>query len=937
MVSMQWESLQSCLPESWRPFTQKLKAQIARLIPSQFATAQPTTTQLGQQPTQTMGRMGMSMASSRRSVERLIRDRKRLRLIKFMRFAAFGGLAAVVLGIVGFFVLFAYYSRDLPKPGEIVRRTGYSTRIYAKNGELLYDLYDQERRVPVKIDQVPEALKQATVAIEDKDFYKHEGFDFLTLIRIPYNYVFKGGRVIGGSTLTQQLVKNVLLTNERSITRKFKEFVLALQIERTFTKDQILEMYLNEAPYGGTAWGIGTAAEIYFGKPVTDLNVVESAILAGLPQRPSAYSPFIGKTDTDGTPLWRVRAKGVLRRMHEDGYLTDLGYQDAESSLDTVVFKNEGVNIAAPHFVFYVRDKLAEMYGEDVIETAGFKVTTSLDYELQLETEKIVQEEIDKVSNLNITNGSVMVMNPKTGEIIVMVGSKDFNNDEIDGQFNVAVDGLRQPGSSIKPVTYLMLLRHGYNPANILMDVPTTFATGAEVDKPYEPKNYDGKFRGPVDIRHSLASSFNLPAVKSLAMVGIDQFLDQAYKMGFVTLAPTPENFRRFGLAVTLGGAEVHLIDSVSAYSAFANGGRKVEPVSILKVEDKNGTVIYENKNVQGPQVMSPEEAFLIDSILSDNEARSIAFGTRSLLNVSPNIAVKTGTTNDQRDNWAIGWSQEIMVGAWVGNSDNSAMKQVASGVSGATPIWQRVIKAALEKDEYGTPDWVIPSGIDHLEVDTASGYPKHDDFSSKWEYVIKGTVSTTPDPMHTKLKLCRGENKLANDAKISAGDYDEKEFLVMREDDPVSQDGRNRWQEAIDAWINGQEDSRYKPPTEYCGDQSEIYLSLKKPENEKKYESEDIEVEVEADSNDGIDKIELWVDGGLRETINNRTYKGTVHLLAGQHELWAKVKTKSGKEKESNHVKIGTGGQDWKTPDPTPTPTPTTTATPSPTPTLVP
>lgn len=921
MVSMQWESLQRRLPESWRPYFDKLKEKLASFGLQSKLDTQTT-------PSSPMTRL----ASPRRSTERLSQERKRLRMIKLLRFAAVGGLAAVVLGIIVFFGLFAYYSKDLPKPGEVVRRSGFSTRIHAKDGTLLYDLYDDERRVPIKIDQAPEHLKQATIAIEDKDFYKHEGFDFMTIVRIPYNFVFKQGRVVGGSTLTQQLVKTALLSNERNVIRKFKELVLSLQIERTFTKDQILEMYLNEVPYGGAAYGVGTAAEMYFSKQVTELTVIESAILAGLPQRPSAYSPLTGKNDVDGTPLWKVRARGVLRRMHEDNYLTDLAYQDALAGLETVQFSNGNINITAPHFVFYVRDQLAEMYGEDVVETAGFKVTTTLDLELQRQAQDIVYEEIDKVAEVNISNGSVMVMNPKTGEIIVMVGSKDYHNDEIGGQFNVAVDGLRQPGSSIKPITYLMMFKQGHSPATMLMDVPTVFAANDSVD-PYEPKNYDGRFRGSIDLRNSLGSSLNIPAVKALAIVGVDQFLDQAYKMGFVTLEPTRENLQRFGLAATLGGAEVHLIDTVSAYSSFANGGRRVDPVSILKVEDRNGRVIYEHKPAQGPEVLTAEEAFLINDILSDNGARMMAFGGNSLLNVSPNVAVKTGTTNDQRDNWAIGWSQDVIVGAWVGNNDNSAMKSVASGVSGATPIWRRIIMAALEKDEFSDPEFQVPAGIEQATVDGISGYPEHDGFPAKTEYFIKGTVPTTPDPIHTKLKLCEGKNELANEARIAAGDYDEKEFIVARENDPVSEDGKNRWQEAIDAWVAGQGDERYKVPTEYCGDSDEVYLRLREPDDKENYDSEDIEVEIEADSGDGIEKLELWVNGSLKETINSRTYKGKIKLSKGRYEIYAVAKTKSGKEKKSGTVRIGTGGADWEEEDedededePTPTPSPTPT-----------
>lgn len=871
-------------------------------------------------------------APSRRASRRLTQAQRKLLWMKLLRFGAIGMLAAVVLGMMAFFALFVYYSSQLPKPGEIVRRSGFSTKIFARNGELLYDLYDQERRTPIKIDQAPEHLKQATIAIEDKDFYNHEGFDMLTILRIPYNAIVKQ-RVVGGSTLTQQLVKNVFLTNERSVTRKFKELVLSLQIERTFSKDQILEMYLNEAPYGGTAWGVGTAAEMYFDKPIQELTVTEAAILAGLPQRPSAYSPFTGKTDEEGVPLWKVRTLGVLRRMKEDGYISDLGYEEAIKELDQIVFNTSGVNIVAPHFVFYVRDLLAEQYGEDVVETAGFKVTTSLDLDLQKEAETVVAEEIEKVESLNITNGAVVVMQPQTGEIMVMVGSKDFNSEEIDGQFNVAVDGLRQPGSSIKPVTYLALLQRGYTPSSMLMDVSTVFQATAN-DKPYQPKNYDGIFRGPVNVRNSLGSSLNVPAVKALALVGIDNFLDQAYKMGFVTLEPTRENMQRFGLAVTLGGAEVHLLDTATAYSSFANGGYKVEPVAILKIEDRDGRVIYEHKPVQGNRVMTDGEAFLINNILSDNSARAMAFGTNSLLNVNQHVAVKTGTTNDQRDNWAVGWSQDVLVGAWVGNNDNSAMKQVASGVSGATPIWRRIILAALDRDEYGAPPFEMPDSVEQVQVDAISGYPAHDDFPARTDFAIKGTLPALPDPIHTKLKLCRGEDKLANDARVAAGDYEEKEFVVIRVQDPVNQEGKNLWQDAINEWIGQNEDRRFHPPNEYCGEDDEIYLKMKRPENEKKYEYEDIEVEIEADSSDGIKKIEVWVDDKLMETINSNRYKGKIKMPAGQHEVYAKVETRDGHTKRTDKVKIGTGGEDWKKPDPTPTPKPTPSPTPTPTPT---
>ncbi|MBT3250125.1 MAG: hypothetical protein HN846_04235 [Candidatus Pacebacteria bacterium] len=857
--------------------------------------------------------------------------------IKLIRLLAIGGLAAVVIGVLGFFALYAWYAKDLPKPGEVVRKEGFSTRIYDREGELLYDLYNSERRTPIQIEKAPEHLKHATVAIEDKDFYKHQGFDFLTILRIPYNAIFRS-RVVGGSTLTQQLVKNALLSNERTVIRKFKELILSLQIERHFSKDEILEMYLNEAPYGGTSWGVGAASDMYFSKNVDELSVAESAFLAGLPQRPSVYSPFAGKTDEDGNLYWRGRTRAVLDKMKEQGYLSEIAHQEAIAELDLMEFERTVSNIKAPHFVFYIRDQLEEMFGVEVVESGGLQVTTTLDLELHEEAEEIVKEEVSDIAYLNITNGAAMVMDPKTGEILSMVGSADYFVKEateegeltIGGQFNVAADGLRQPGSSIKPVTYLAMFQRGYTPASMLMDVETEFATGVDqTEIPYQPKNYDGKFHGPISLRDSLGSSINVTAVKSVALVGVENFLQLAYEMGFETLEPSEENLKRFGLAVTLGGGEVHLLDTVTAYSTFANGGSKVQPTSILKVEDKNGKSLYEHKQVDGSQVITPAEAFLINDVLSDNNARLLAFGANSLLNTGQPIAVKTGTTNDQRDNWTIGWSQEIMVGTWVGNNDNSPMKQVASGVTGASPIWRRIILSALEKG-YGAPEWIVPEDVEQVQVDSISGYLSHHGFPEKTEYVIKGTLPSLSDPVHTMLKLCRGEEKLANDARIAAGDYDEREYIVIKIDDPVSQDDKNRWQEAANAWIEAQSDPRYKFPTEFCGESSDVFVEMKQPENEKNYDSEDIEIEVRAESGEGIEKIEIIVNGEIRETINDREYSGKLHLSKGRYEVWAKAYSREDKSKETGKAKIGTGGEDWKEPEPSPSPSPSPSVSPS-------
>jgi 1A family penicillin-binding protein len=864
-------------------------------------------------------------------------DSRRLKYLKVFRFLSFATLGATILGILVFIAIFAWITKDLPQPGKVVRREGFSTQVLDREGRSLYDVYGDERRDPTQLVNISEYLRQATIATEDKDFYKHSGFDPMTPLRMVYNYVFRRGRVVGGSTLTQQLVKNVLLTSDRTAIRKFKELILSMQIERQFTKDQILEMYLNEVPYGSNAAGIEAASNLYFSKSASELTLAESAILAGLPQRPSAYSPFSGKKNDEGVELWKWRALGVLRRMREDGYINEELEKNAIAELDAVVFQQQSTSIKAPHFVFYVKDQLEEMFGPEIVENGGLTVYTTLDLNMQNVAQDIVREEIEKVKDFNITNGAAIMMDPQTGEILTMIGSKDYFATDTDGKFNVAVNGLRQPGSSIKPVTYLAAIKKGYNPGSMLIDVQTVFQANDNI-KPYEPKNYDGRYRGPVSLRNALGSSLNTTAVKLLAHVGVPNMLQLAYDMGFPTLEPTEKNLRNFGLAVTLGGGEVHLIDTVSAYSSFANGGTRVEPVSILKVEDHEGNVLYEYKPVTGKRVMDEAEAFLINDILSDNNARLMAFGANSLLNTGKPIAVKTGTTNDQKDNWTIGWSKTTMVGVWVGNNDNSAMTRVASGITGASPIWRRLMNLAIEEGRE-TPPWDKPDNVEQVEIDQVSGYPMHDGFPTKKDYAIKGTLPSLPDPYHTKLKLCKGQDKLAPETRVAQGDYEEKEFIVLKENDPISEDGKNRWQEAINAWIAGQSDPMYKAPTEYCNDHEtgdELFVKLNKPKNETSYSESSVDVEIEAVGVNGIAQVEIWVNGSKRETLTDRPFNTKLQLGSGRFEIYARAKDNAGKEVESNKVRIGAGGESWQEASPTPKPTNTPEPTEEPEPTPV-
>jgi len=724
---------------------------------------------------------------------------------RLSKFALFG----LIGGIILMFGIFLWYSRDLPEPGKLIEaQAENSTRIYDRNGIPLYSVYEDVNRTYVKLDQIPKQLQQATIAVEDKNFYENDGFSMTGFVRGLLIDPILRRRVTGGSTITQQLVKNVLLSSERTIPRKVKELVLSIQVDKRFTKDEILEMYLNAVPYGGTSMGVEAASSSYFGKEVSDLNLAESAFLAGLPQSPSTYSPF------SGNDYYIARSAQVLKAMREEKYITKEQEEKALDEIKKMKFEQrDSISMKAPHFVIYVRQILAEQFGENAVQSGGLQVTTTLDYEIQKEVEKIVKEEVDKLENYKVGNGAAVVTDPKTGEVLAMVGSKDYFDTESDGNFNVALAN-RQPGSSLKPIMYATAFEKGYTPATMVMDVKTDFPNGD--GSTYSPVNYDGKFRGPVQLRFALGNSLNIPAVKMLARIGVADVMEKGYEMGLTNWEPTSQNMQNVGLSLVLGGREVSLLDIVTAYGAFANKGVKKDAITILEVKDNSGKMLFEAKDKDGQEVLSEEIAYLISHILLDNNARSEAFGSNSVLNIPGHtVSVKTGTTDEKRDNWTVGYTPSYVAGVWVGNNDNSPMNpNIASGVTGASPIWSKIMRVVLEDE--ADESFQIPENVLAVQVDALGGGMPTEGKATRSEYFVKGTEPTTESLIYKK-----------KDGNV---------FYWIREEDPVSADGVNRWQEGIDKWIEQfhKDDPTYHPP--------EDVINPNKNEENKDEENKDSE-----------------------------------------------------------------------------------------------
>lgn len=641
--------------------------------------------------------------------------------------------------------------KDLPKASELTsREVALSTKIYDRNGELLYQIYKDENRSLIQIGDISMKVRLATLAAEDAEFYYHPGFSLRGIIRAVLKYV-EEDKVTGGSTITQQLVKNALLTNEKTLRRKVRELVLAVMVEQKYSKDEILEMYLNEVSYGGTAYGISEAAKVYFEKDVNELTLGEAALLAGLPQSPTHYSPF-GSTPEAASS----RQREILRLMRINKFITE--DQERAALNEEITYAPNKIDIKAPHFVMYVREQLVEKYGEEAVEKGGLSVTTTLDLTIQEATQEAVTAEVEKLTRLNVGNGAALVLNPQTGEILAMVGSKNYFDTANDGNVNV-LTRLRQPGSSIKVVNYAYALANGYTAATILKDSPISFSVAGQ--PPYSPQNYDGRYRGNISLRSALAESRNVPAVRVLASYGVGKMLALGAEMG-ITSWQDPS---QYGLSLTLGGGDVKMIDLARVFATIANQGKRPEIISILEVKNSKGKTLYEagiaERSQKWPQVIDSGVAFILTDILRDNAARTPAFGSRSALVVPGHgeVAVKTGTSNNLKDNVTIGFNQNYLVATWVGNNDSSPMSRIASGITGAAPIWNRIMTNLLA--DTANHDWEVPENVVQVEICTITGTLPCLGCASRKEWFLRGTEPTTHcSNMVTEEEKEKKENK---------------------------------------------------------------------------------------------------------------------------------------------------------------------------------
>ncbi len=812
-------------------------------------------------------------------------------------------LAVVVAALVGVsYGLWKWLAVDLPTPDHLsAGMVAPSSTIYDRHGRLLYEITDphvgRHHRIPLQ--DIPVYLRQATIATEDASFYSNPGVDLRAVVRAIWINL-RGGEILsGGSTITQQVARNLLLSPEeraqRTLTRKLRESILAYRLARTFSKDRILELYLNQTYYGNLAYGVESAARSYFGKSVRELDLAECALLAGLPQAPALYNPL---TDPEAA---RDRQRVVLELMAKSGYISAEHLSIAAE--EDLSFAATPFPIRAPHFVMYVSEILRREYGEQALHRAGLAVYTTLDVDLQDRAREIARYHLQQLSlpdsgepSHNVTSAALVALDPSNGEILAMLGSADYFDPAIDGAVNVAIMP-RQPGSAIKPLTYAAAFHKDYTPATMLLDVPSTFLT-REGDS-YAPVNYDRRFHGPVLLREALGSSLNVVAVKVLQHAGIDRLVSLAQELGMTTLRDP----QRYGLALTLGGGEVRLLELTAAYGAFANGGLRVEPQAILRVESTTGEVLWEAQRSASPRVLDERVAFWITDVLSDENARLPAFGEGSALSLSRPAAAKTGTTTDWRDNWTIGYTPDLAVGVWVGNADNSPMVNI-SGITGAAPIWHSFMDEAL-KEKPERP-FVPPPGMVQIEICADSGMlPNRDCPHRRREWFIVGQEPQAVCDMHRLVLVDRRSGELATAG--TPPQHIANEVMVF-----LPPEARE--------WVQDQlrESSvRFRiaarPEEEGPSNQGAARIVLTHPKQNTTYRiasdtpitTQRIAVTATPLSTQEVEEVRLYADGELLAAPAEAPYSALWQLAEGEHFFQAQAVDRSGQVWKSEIVRI--------------------------------
>jgi len=803
------------------------------------------------------------------------RNKKKRSVLKHI-FKAF--LVVLIIAIPVSVFMFFKIVKDLPNPSIIsTEHKIESTKIYDRTGKvLLYDIHGEEKRTIVLAEHINQYVKDATLAAEDDEFYLHSGIDFKAILSALRDDILNPGKLRGGSTITQQLVKNSFLTPEKTITRKLKEALLAVKLEKSYQKDEILTFYLNQIPYGSNAYGIEAAAQTFFNKKASNLSLAESALLAALPKAPSYYSPYGNNKDKAFE-----RKDYVLDRMHSIGHITEEELGEAKN--ETLAFSQESRGIKAPHFVFYIREYLEDKYGYEYIQGAGLNVYTTLDYDMQKLAENTITESEEHLERYGASNAAIVALDSKTGQILAMVGSKDYFDLENDGNFNVTT-AKRQPGSAFKPFAYAELLEKGFTPNTMLFDVETEFSLLDDPEESYKPQNYDGEFRGPVALKSALAQSLNVPAVKALYLAGIDDVLAMVKKMGITTL----EDRSRIGLSLVLGGAEVKPLEIASAFSVFSNNGIKNNITSILRIEDSKGNVMEEWQQ-EPERVIDENIAKTITSILSDNSLRSPVFGENNYLNFKNiDVAAKTGTTQEYRDAWVVGYTTDVSTAVWVGNNDNTPMQGEAAGSVAAGPLFNKFINSLSNITIFGNFDepeeMVREKGILNgnyineikVKIDKASG-KLATDFTPQ-NMIIEKSYKSTHNILHYIDKDDILGSELANP---------EKNDLQYK-----------GWEEALLEWIEKNPNFLFineLVPTEY----DDIHTEANKPKitiqtpQDGQLVSDYINMGVIVESNFKIKEVDFYLNDLFVSSDFYPPYKANINLSNedfGAHIITAKV-----------------------------------------------